>query len=648
MRITQKFIQDITKDTRNTSNKLSVDELVTLLKKLSDAYYNTGESLVSDDTFDTIKDVLQKKDPKNLFLTEVGAPIKGEKNKVTLPYPMGSLTKIKEDDDIEKWVYNHNGPYVVSDKMDGASAQIYKDNSGKIFMYSRGDGNKGQDISHLLSVIDISKNIFAKMPNGMSVRGELIISKDDFNKLKDKENARNTVAGLVNSKTVDKTIAKMTKFMAYSILSPGFKQSEQMKTMAKMGFNVVEYRIFGKISKEILSTYLKLRKHDNLYDIDGIVCVDDSKAHVHSGGYPTYAFAFKMITADQMTTATVVEVNWEPSMDGYLKPTIKIKPVKLVGSTITYATAHNAKFVFDNVIGPGAKIKIIRSGDVIPYIMSVEKIATNGKPQMPSIPYEWNETEVDIIATEIEGVVKDKITTKILTHFFKTMDIKYVSNGILGKLVDNGYNTVAKILGADEDDLVKIHGIGNKMVIKIFHEIEIRFGEADLAKLMDASRKFGRGMGERKIREITSMYPNIMSVNWDNETMMKKILEVDGFSDKLAEKFVNNLQNFKEFFKEISKLYNLTHMIKTPKKVKEINKKNNLEGEKIVFTGFRDKEYEKFIVDNGGKTSSSVSSNTTILIHADDADTSSAKFTKAKELKIVIMSKSKFYEKYMK
>jgi DNA ligase (NAD+) len=646
MKVTKKFLQDLLDDPKNTANDLSIDELVSLLRKLSDAYYNTGNSLVDDDTFDIIKDILHKRDPQNNFLLEVGAPIKGEKNKVDLPYPMGSLSKIKESDDLEKWTEKHGGPYVVSDKMDGASAQIYKNNSGKMFMYSRGDGFKGQDISHLLSVINISKNISTKMPNGTSVRGELIISKEDFEKLKDKENARNTVAGLVNSKTVDKTIAKMTKFIAYSILNPRYKQSEQMEKMIKWGFDVVNYITVDELSKDRLSKYLKIRKSDNIYDIDGIVCVDDSKAYIHSGGFPTYAFAFKMITADQMTNATVVEVNWEPSMDGYLKPTIKIKPVKLVGTTITYATAHNAKFVFDNVIGPGAVIKIIRSGDVIPYIMSVEKISTSGKPQMPTIPYKWNDTEVDIIATEIEGVVKDKINTQILTHFFKTMEIKYISSGILSKFVENGYNTVIKILNADIDDLVEIHGVGDKMVVKIFDEIKTRLKEADLSKIMAASRKFGRGMGERKIREITTMYPNIMSVNWDNNTMIEKILEVSGFSDKLANKFVDNLQKFKIFFKEIEKIYDLSHMKKTATQPKKREKK--LEGEKIVFTGFRDKEFEKFIVENGGKVSTSVSSNTTILIHADGADTSSSKFTKAKELKITIMDKSEFYKKYMK
>jgi NAD-dependent DNA ligase len=281
--------------------------------------------------------------------------------------------------------------------------------------------------------------------------------------------------------------------------------------------------------------------------------------------------------------------------------------------------------------------------------MNVEKIAASGKPQMPMIPYKWNDTEVDIIATEIEGDVKDKINTQILTHFFKTMEIKYISSGILSKFVENGYNTVIKILNADVDDLVKIHGVGEKMVVKIFDEIKTRLKEADLAKLMAASRKFGRGMGERKIREITTLYPNIMSVNWDGETMIEKILEVPGFSDKLANKFADNLEKFKKFFKEIEKLYDLTHMTKIVKittQNKKIEKK--LEGDKIVFTGFRDKEFEKFIVENGGKISTSVSSNTTILIHADGADTSSSKFTKAKELKITIMGKSEFYNKYMK
>jgi NAD-dependent DNA ligase len=127
-------------------------------------------------------------------------------------------------------------------------------------------------------------------------------------------------------------------------------------------------------------------------------------------GYPEYGIAFKMVLDDQFTIATIKQIIWEPTMDSYLKPLVEINPVELVGTTVTFATAHNAKFVESNKLGKGAKIKIIRSGDVIPYIMEVVEPAK--KPSMPDIPYVWNETEVDILIDydeEIDEEVLNKV-----------------------------------------------------------------------------------------------------------------------------------------------------------------------------------------------------------------------------------------------
>ena len=642
MKLTKKTYEEIRIDP-SIVEEYSIDDLVYILRKTSEKYYKTGVSEFDDDIYDFIKEVLMKKDPTNEFLTEIGAPIKGEKNKVKLPFGMGSLNKIKPDTgDLERWIKKNKGPYVLSDKMDGVSAQIYKDKDGKINMYTRGDGKTGQEITHLLKLININKECIEKTQNDTSIRGELIMTKSDFKKFGDKKNARNAIAGLVNSKTIDTKIAKHTKFIAYSILHPRYTNVEQMKMLSKWNYDVVFHKTVKKIDDNILSKYLTDRKKDNDFDIDGIVCSDDSKIHRHEDGYPSYSFAFKMITSDQIGKAEVEEVIWQPSMDGYLKPTIRIKPIELVGTTITYATAHNAKFVFDKIIGKGAIIEIIRSGDVIPKIMSVIKKAKSGKPDMPTIEYKWNDTNVDIIAINASDNTKKKINTQIISHFFKTMDIKYISDGIITKLVENGYNTIFKILEAEPEELVHIDGIGEKLVKKIYEEIEKQFGSCDLAKLMASSRQFGRGMGERKLREILAIYPNIMKIKNTTDELKEKIMAVNGFSDIMSNKFVDNFNKFKVFFNKINEIYDITHLANPP----SVKTGNSMEDVKVVFTGFRDKHLEEYIVKNGGKVTTSVSKNTTVLIHADDADTSSSKFKKAEDVGVKIMSKSQFIKHY--
>ena len=82
---------------------------------------------------------------------------------------------------------------------------------------------------------------------------------------------------------------------------------------------------------------------------------------------------------NQIKETKVIDVIWDPSMYGYLQPTVIIEPVEIEGSTISRATGHNAKFIKDNSIGVGSIIKIIKSGDVIPYILDVVKKTKKAK-----------------------------------------------------------------------------------------------------------------------------------------------------------------------------------------------------------------------------------------------------------------------------
>jgi NAD-dependent DNA ligase len=351
-----------------------------------------------------------------------------------------------------------------------------------------------------------------------------------------------------------------------------------------------------------------------------------------------------MLLDDQIAITEVVEVQWTPSKDGFLKPRIKIKPVELLGTTVTYATAFNAKYIVDNNIGPGAKIKIVRSGDVIPYILEIIKGSKSG-PQLPEFPYKWNNTEVDLILKdENDSNGKQIVTIKLLVHFFATMGVKYMSEGIITKLVDNGYNSIEKILSSNKKKLSKIDGLGEKIIDKIFDEINKAFNEVPLEVFMGASNKLGRGLNAKKLKEVVNMYPNIITETGENEKKMyEKILQVPGFSDTLAKQFSNNFKTFKKFYNDIASIKDLSRFENI-----KINKGGKFVGKSFVFTGFRDAELEKFITDNGGKVSGSVSSNTYMLIHADDADTNTSKFIAAKEKGTKLIKKSDFIKEFVK
>lgn len=641
MRLIKSTLNELIENPKKFGEKLTIDKLVSVLKKLSDVYYNTGTSLVSDAVFDKLKDVLQKREPKHPYLSEVGAPVKGTKNKVQLPFPMGSLDKVKPTEGkLEPWIKTYPGPYVLSDKMDGGSVQLYKNEKGELKMYSRGKDVEGQDIGHLIGYVNIPKKAIQNLPNSTSVRGEFVISKANFTKITDKENARNTVAGIINAKTPDLKIAKLIDFMTYAILSPRELQSKQMETLEKWGFDVAPYKIVNSLTEQYLMDYFKERREKSKYEIDGIVCVDNSKVYVNEGGFPDFAFAFKMDLDEQQTIATVVDVIWDPSMDMYLKPVIKIKPVKLVGVTVTYATAHNAKMVVDNKIGVGAEIKIIRSGDVIPKILEVIKPAKETK--LPTMKYKWNKTNVDFVIVNPDPETMRLVNIKRSVHFFKTIRAKYISEGIITKMAKHGYDTVFKILEVNRSKLETIEGIGNKSVTKIFAEIEKAMAKVSLAVFMSATHEFGRNLGSRKLQEVINKYPNILTDKMSQDELKENVMTVPGFSDKLASKFATNLEKFMIYYNRITKLYDLTRFLVIKKTTVGTRFKDNT----IVFTGFRDEELKQYIINNGGKVTDSVSKKTTIVVY-EVVSSGSAKITDAKKMGIQTMSRKEFKDKYV-
>jgi DNA ligase (NAD+) len=634
-------IKNILHDPYTWANNASINELVEILKTLSFHYYNTGNELVSDQVYDILQSVLQERDSTNPFLSEIGAPI--TKNKVKLPYHMPSLDKIKPNTgSLANWKKKHTGPYVVSDKLDGVSALLVR--NGKNFkLYTRGDGSEGQDITHLIPYV-IPNFRKLKVPDGGAIRGELIISKKNFKEISvEFKNGRNAVAGLVNSKNFSEKVAKLTEFISYAIINPRMKQEEQMKLLVDdWKLVVVTYAIFTSLTEDKLSSLLEKRRKEAEYEMDGLVVIDSSKVYDVTKANPEHGFAYKQILLDQIAETSVIDVEWTVSMHGFLKPRIKVEPVDIGGATIQYATAFNAKFIVDNNLGPGAIVKLIRSGDVIPYIMEVLKASKTGKPKFPDIPYKWNKSNVDFLVKDIHGDAKDNIRTKQITHFMKEMNVKYISEGIVTKLVDNGYDSIQKIVKAKPEQLEKIEGLGETIVTKIIENLTESFKISTLSQLMAASTQFGRGLGTKKLKIITKAYPNIMNDKFTKKELKEKIMLLEGFDDITADQFVDHFDEFKKFFDELEKIAPIAHLRQPSKINKNIG---NLSGKKIVFTGFRDKALEEKIEKEGGQNSGSVSKNTNIVIYA---DTTGAKYKKAVELGITVMTPDEFKNTYFK
>jgi len=647
-----KNIETIILDPVKYARSITIKKLVSLLQKLSDVYYTETNPLVDDDVYDALYDVLKEREPHNAYFFQTG--VKKPSNKdVVLPYQMPSLNKIKPNEKtLERWFNTYTDTYIIMDKLDGISIQIHKNELGEIDMYTKKQTGMGTSKKHLLKYV-VSDTILNKIPNNTSIRGELVISQKDFKKLNHNDefkNPRSMMSGLVNVDKLDTRIANKAQFIAYSIIHPRYKIGKQLAILTKWGFNTVWYEKLDNADNDsdninsIEAKLIKLlseRKAQSEFLIDGLVITDNSAIHEHSDTTPKYAIAFKMNMEENMKDAIVEEIEWSPTMYGYLQPVVRIKPIILDGNvTITYVSAHNARYVYDNNIGKGSIIKIIRSGDVIPYIVSIVK--HNDTPDMPTIKYKWNETKIEIIVKNPTADILDKIQIKQNIHFFKTIKVKYLSDGIITKLHNAGYKTIIDILKAShtkDTELYDINGLGEKIILKIYEQIDKAFKKIKLAEFMAGSLQFGRGFGVRKLNAIIKKHPDILTIKQDIKQL---ILDIDGFSDTLADKFCANLDNFKKFMKSINKIYN----IKNEQNEQNEQKQNNqlMINEIIVMTGKRNNTIIEFIENNGGKIGSSVSKNTTLVIH--DGDINSSKMQKAKELNIKQMTTTEFIKQY--
>ena len=625
-------IKQFKRDGIKALDDLSEEKYVTLIKKANDTYYN-NKPLMSDNEFDIVKEYFEKKYPNNPVLNNIGAPI--TKNKVTLPYNMPSMDKIKPDTDaLDKWMKKYTGNYVLSCKLDGVSGMYTtKNNTRKL--YTRGDGSIGQDITHILPALNLPKR------ENIVVRGEFIISKTNFEeKYKTRfANSRNLVSGIINSKTVDNKINDVD-FVAYEVITPLLPPIDQMKLLEEYGFITVRNLQMTSLTNDMLSQLLIDWRRNYEYEIDGII-VSDNKKYARNEKNPEHSFAFKMVLSDQVAESKVVDVIWNASKDGYLKPRVRIEPINIGGVKIEYATGFNGKFIENNKIGIGAVIQIIRSGDVIPYIKSITTEAETAK--MPNMPYHWNETNVDIVLDNIDDDVTVK--EKNITSFFVGINVVGLSTGNVKRLMNAGYDSIVKIIHMKKEEYEGIDGFQSTMINKIYNGIKDRLNKSTLVEIVTASNMLGRGIGKKKLEPIFEMYPNLFTLLISNEELKVMLLSVNGIGDENAKSIVENMKKMKTFLVDANLTYKLCD--KPTQQPKPIVQSNHiLNGKTIVMTKVRDATIISALEKYGGKLENNITRNTFALITKSHDDVSS-KTKKANELGIEIMTPDEFSEKYL-
>ena len=517
---------------------LSVTELQDMVTTAEEAYFNTGTPLLTDVEYDTLLDYIQTHHPSLVLATRVGAPPPDASKKVRLPHPLHSLDKVKSTEEIQKWARQYKGPYLLSPKLDGVSALLVVHGDQKS-LYTRGDGELGQDISWLVPHL---RHLSGIPSCDTVVRGELILKKAVFAEYfpQEKGNARNTVSGLVN-RTEASIFHQHLDFKAYEVIVPSaLTPEQQMKHLVQLCIPCVFTVLAPVLDFDYLHEMVTTLRRDYAYEVDGVVCVDNHAYDRATHHNPPYAVAFKTQLSDQVAQTTVVDVVWKANKDGYLKPRARVLPITIGGNRIEYVTAFHAGYVLQHGIGRGAIVEIVRSGDVIPQIASVKSPA---EPTMPTVSYRWNESKVDVMVADTENNAEVQLQKNI--RFFKELGIAGLGAGQLKKLMDHGYTTPQTIVQLSISDIVEVPGFQQTSATKCFHAIRQALEKATVVDLLSASNVFGRGVAKKSLQQLVDAVPDLFTAAREDLSKIK------GVGPKTLDSFLEKRSEAQEFIKSL-------------------------------------------------------------------------------------------------
>jgi len=618
------------------SSAKEVREIVALLNRAADAYYNGDAPIMTDTAYDKLRDRLEEERPDHPYLRKIGAAAKGA---VKLPYKMSSLQKIKPGTgSVESFAKRKPDGYVLSEKLDGLSV-LWCYTTGKLYL--RGDGVTGVDISQFVpSIQGLKPAAAASIKNNLVLRGELMVLPTDlpYGTL-----ARSWTNGQVHQK-VPQPEANKIRFVAYEVLEPeGIPRFQQLQWLVKKEFQTPWFITIKTIDDDMLSNTLQGRRSKCTYDMDGIVVAEDVVPWTQSDEYksleeaelPKDMRAFKMVLDDQCKETTVVAVHWAASYQGYLIPRIEIEPVIVGSATITFLTGHNAKNIKEKNIGPGAKIRIRRSGDVIP---TLDAVLVPTVASMPEGEHVWDAT-----GTHLKGVGTDDLVSPRLRHFVKTLEVEGMGPGMVDKLVEKGVKGPKDLYALSVEKMAEILGPTNGQKIHRALRLPFQKGLSEM-KIMISSGLMPRSVGETKLKVLFAVEPEWR--NWKRYAHSCQSFE--SWSIGSFTEFLKVLPAYEQWRTNEFPTVAVAAAVANPTATAvatAVSTSSAVPTESkgtLCFTGFRNKEFEAQCVQKGYTVVDTVTKKTNFLVIPDTEGYTSTKVDKAKAAGVTVVSFSNF------
>ncbi len=540
-----------------TYSSAELDELEQQLETCLEAY-ELGEPLIPDNDYDSYKRILQKLRPNSKFLTKIGN--KPKRNKETLPYILGSLEN-KFEDNIQAWLdKNDNGSgFILSHKLDGVAIECEYTSRQLTGAWLRGDHYIGENITDKALKFVPNKITTENNPgtgdNKQYFKGEILLNCEP--ETIGYKTKRNAAAGIINRDDHTKLQHLYVLFHTY-VPNPVSSHPVVINELARIKYMQDAFGILSKSvvefsyadSKEIIiETAKEIIEEETQYDKDGIV-ITINKSGVENIKLPEKKIAFKF---NKMSVeAEVVTVEWNTSRTGKIIPVVVVKPVILGGATIQRATGFHAKFIYENAIGAGAIIKLVRSGDVIPYIDEVIKQAEQ-YDMLVSCPtcghgdLLTDETQTHIYCSNPNCPAQ---TQKRIAYFFEKLGLENFSEKMISSL---NCNSVIDIYNLKKEDILKLNGWAETSTIDFLSRIE-QTKKARPEKILAALGIENLGTTTSKlILEHVSTQEILDGLEDSNlmKNIITKLIQVDGLGPKKIQSIIKGLKENKKLIKKL-------------------------------------------------------------------------------------------------
>ena len=656
-------------------SKKRVEELVPLLKYYTQMYFD-DKQVVSDYEYDMLMKELKQIEAEYPELIredsptqKVGASIKKGFEKVTHEVPLQSLQdvfsfqEVKDFDERVRKVAEENNielKYVVETKIDGLSSALEYKNGVFVRGATRGNGTVGEDVTENLKTI---KTIPRKLkePIDITVRGEVFIGKEEFEKLNadrlmEEEgqfaNARNAAAGSLRQLDSKITAKRPLDIYIFNVQKSDTikftSHYESLLYLEKLGFNVNPIKILCNNIDEAIKAIEKIGKDREKisFGIDGaVVKVDNLELREKLGTTyktPKWAVAYKYPPEKKETK--LKDIVCQVGRTGAITPMAILEPVVVAGSRISKTTLHNEDYIRERDIKIGDTVIIQKAGDVIPEVIGVNKKKRTGEEKDFEMPTVCPVCGAQAVREEGEaawycnGIECPAKLYRGIIHFAsrEAMDINGLGEAIIEELINRGLiSNITDIYKLTFEDVASLKKNGKKFAQNLIDAIE-ESKHRDLYRLVNALgiRHVGVKLAKTLCKTYSTM-DKLMNATYEELYMKEEI-------GKIIAKSIT------DFFKEeqtIDLINKLKEYGVNMEAIKEEGTDERFAGLTFVLTGTLEKysrdEAQEIIEKLGGKTSGSVSKKTSYVLAGESAG---SKLTKAQELGVKIISENEFEE----